>query len=259
MLNNNTIKILEKQGYTIHNHSAFDFKDYPSLVGTYFHFLKGMFISDETLFGRVKRDIGWNLMKLKSKEQNEKDQMNMAYKNTGILVKNINTAFTLAKEAIQNQDTARKDFFYFHFILPHDPFIFDSTGNVKYYKNDSTNLKDKYLDQLKYTNTRLIQLVTLIQEKYNKKAVIILQGDHGFKQWPGDPDFRTMAFENLNAVYLPDKAYTGYYNSVSSVNTFRLLFNHYFKANLELLPDKSVQVFIKPVLKKNYGIRQDNN
>lgn len=258
IMNNNTVKVFEKQGYNIHNHSIFDFKNHPTLLGKYFYQLRGMFIDDETLFGRVKRDIGWNISKFISGGSGEKKGNENLTKKINLLVESKDIAFSLAKDAIKNQDPAAKDFFYFHFVLPHDPFIFDSAGNVKYYQDYGSNLKEKYIDQLKYTNTLLIDLVDFIQKQYNKKAVIILQGDHGFKQWPGDPDFRNMAFQNLNATYLPDTTYTNYYDGVSSVNTFRLLFNHYFNANLPLLPDKSIEVFIKPSLKKNYGIRQDN-
>jgi hypothetical protein len=121
------------------------------------------------------------------------------------------------------------------------------------------DIKLRYLDQVKYASKLLIELVNYIKKISNNKAVIILQGDHGFKSWPGEENFEEKAFENLNAVYLPDENYTGYYDGVSPVNTFRLLFNHYFHTNYELLPDKSIQLFFKPDLKKIYGIRQKNS
>ena len=254
IMKNPVIKILEKQGYTIHNHSIFDFENYPTLLGTYFYQLRGMYIDDETLFGRVKRDIGWNLGSL------FKDQAKEAIvEKIDLHVKNIYFSFDMAKEAIKNQSPGKRDFFYMHFMLPHDPFQFDPSGNVNYYMDFDINIKDKYLNQLRYTNTLLIDLINFIQKKYNRKAVIIIQGDHGFKEWPGEEHFEDIAFQNLNAVYLPDTTYAGYYDGLSPVNTFRLLFNHYFKTNFDILPDKSVQIYIKPELKKNYGIRQKNN
>jgi Sulfatase len=255
--NNNVINILEKQGYTIYNNSIFDIKDHPSALGTYFFPLRKMFLNDETLLGRVKRDVGWNINRFLSKKERIKASQKATEEHVSQVLNNFNTAFNYAKQSINNEDPQKKEFFYFHFMIPHDPFIFDSLGNVKYYTDFGRNLKEKYIDQLKYSNKKLKEIVTLIQEKYQKKAVIILQGDHGFKQWPGEPNFWNIAFQNLNAVYLPDNNYAGFYDGFSSVNTFRLLFNHYFNSGFEILPDRSIPVFVKKDLKKNYGIRQD--
>lgn len=255
--NNNVVKILEKQGYEIHNNSIFDIKNYPSALGTYFFPLRKMFLNDETLLGRTKRDIGWNLIRFKSKEQQAADINQQAIDNAHLIANNFNTAFQLAKQTVQDEDPDKKDFFYFHFMLPHDPYIYDSSGNLKYYTDYGLDGKYKYIEQLKYTNRKLKEIIDFIQEHYKGQAVILLQGDHGYKQWPGDPDFWDIAFSNLNAIYLPDKDYRSYYGKVTSVNTFRLLFNHLFNSHFGILPDNSIPVFVKKDLKKNYGIKQD--
>jgi len=41
----------------------------------------------------------------------------------------------------------------------------------------------------------------------------------------------------LNAVYLPDKKENIFYNGMTPVNTFRILFNEYFGTNFAILPD----------------------
>jgi len=43
----------------------------------------------------------------------------------------------------------------------------------------------------------------------------------------------------LSAFYLPGGAHQGLYPSISSVNTFRVVFNTYFGAEYPLLPDVS--------------------
>ncbi|MBI2729336.1 MAG: sulfatase-like hydrolase/transferase [Sphingobacteriales bacterium] len=258
LMRNSAIKILEKQGYNIHNHSIFDFENHPTELGTYFYQLRGMYVDDETLFGRVKRDIGWNFASLFSRDPRKAVEQ-LVKEKTDHNVEGKKYSFALAKDAIKNEDPAKKDFFFFHFLLPHDPFVFDAKGNIKYYSDYRSSLQEKYLEQLKYTNTLLVDMVDYINKHYNKKAVIVVQGDHGFKEWPGEEHFEDIAFQNLNATYLPDTTYTGYYDGVSSVNTFRLLFNHYFNSNFNILPDKTVQIYIKPELKKNYGIREKNN
>lgn len=252
---NNTVEIFKKQGYQFHNYSIFDMKNHPAYNGIYFNKLTDLFISDETLFGRTMRDIGWALRISIFKPKRVRDSLSQV-ETFNIRDPYIKKTITDAKEAVNNEDPAKKDFFYFHLMLPHDPFIYDSNGHAKDF--GYKDIKLRYLDHVKYTTRVLIDLAETIRKKSNNKAVIILQGDHGFKSWPGDENFEEKAFENLNAIYLPDENYTGYYDGVSPVNTFRLLFNHYFHTKYETLPDKSIQLFFKPDLKKIYGIRQKN-
>jgi hypothetical protein len=64
--------------------------------------------------------------------------------------------------------------------------------------------------------------------------VIILQGDHG------SPRAKGWEMTILNAYYLPDaQGRSRLYPSISPVNSFRVIFNAYFGADLPLLPDKA--------------------
>ena len=256
LYNNTAINIFQKQGYRFHNYSIFDMKGNPAYNGIYFNKLTDLFISDETLFGRTMRDIGWNLSNPFVRNQRKRDSLTQV-ETFNIRHPYIQKTIADAKEAVKNEDPTKKDFFYFHFMLPHDPYIYDENGNPK--KFGYMDIKLRYLDQVKYASKVLIDLVNYIRSKSNNKAVIILQGDHGFKSWPGEENYEEKAFENLNAIYLPDENYNGYYDGVSPVNTFRLLFNHYFNTHFELTPDKSIQLFFKPDLKKIYGLRQKNS
>ena len=49
-------------------------------------------------------------------------------------------------------------------------------------------------------------------------------------------------FSNLNAFYFPNKDYSRLYDSISPVNTFRVVLNTYFNAQLPLLKDSSIIV-----------------
>ena len=60
---------------------------------------------------------------------------------------------------------------------------------------------------------------------------MILEGDHGF-----DNLQRTSI---LNAFYLPGDGNNALYPMISSVNTFRIIFNLYFGTDLPYLPDMS--------------------
>lgn len=256
LFKNSAVDLFEKQGYTIHNYSIFDMANYPAFNGLYFNNLSDLFISDETLFGRTMRDIGWNLHNPFERNVHIRDSLDRL--NTFNLRNNyINKTITDAENAIENDDNATKDFYYFHFLLPHDPYIYDENG--KFNQSTTMSVNEKYLEQVKYATKVLMRLTKRLFEKTQGKAVIILQGDHGFKSWPGEDNFKDKAFENLNAIYLPDTNYTGYYNGVSPVNTYRLLFNHYFNTHYKILPDTSVPFFFQEDLKRIYGLRQKNS
>jgi hypothetical protein len=53
------------------------------------------------------------------------------------------------------------------------------------------------------------------------------------------PQIYKKAFSILNAYYLPGCDYSQLYDSISPVNTFRVILNHYFGTEFELLKDES--------------------
>jgi len=73
--------------------------------------------------------------------------------------------------------------------------------------------------------------------------IIILQADHGpGLYWFGFEYNKNTLKERmsiLNAYYLPGSGDKKLYDEITPVNTFRIIFNHYFGTDLELLEDKS--------------------
>ena len=93
-----------------------------------------------------------------------------------------------------------------------------------------------YTGYLPYTNDKLKKLVSDIQQNTKNQAVIILMGDHGFRnKIPGEGHLNF--FQNLNAVYFPDNDYRLLYDSMSGVNQFRVVFNKFFDLHLPMLKD----------------------
>jgi hypothetical protein len=129
-------------------------------------------------------------------------------------------------------------FSFTHFMLPHDPYLFDEYGNrVKNPEPGGANMAG-YLNQIQYCN-RLIKEITgcLLQDTLRKK-IIVIQGDHGFRHFTDAPPERQ--FDALNAVYIYNGNYAGLKKTMSHVNTFRVIMNNVFGTDLPLLTDSIV-------------------
>ena len=145
-----------------------------------------------------------------------------------------------------------------HIMSPHPPFFFDANGELiseVEYKLAAYWDKEKYLNQLIFVNSKLEILIEEILSKSEVPPIIILQADHGARSTLGDPHsdrtdpanigwldptaemLRESTFI-LNAYYLPENGSGLLYDSITPVNTFRLIFNYYFDENYELLEDK---------------------
>jgi hypothetical protein len=127
-------------------------------------------------------------------------------------------------------------FVYVHFRCPHEPFVLGQEGEYIAPEN-WTNHEDKqfYLGQYVFISTEIEELVGVLLEKSEVPPIIILQSDHGMRtHYPvGDDEWHKI----LNAMYLPGMDYSELSDSISPVNTFRLIFDHYFDADYPLLED----------------------
>jgi hypothetical protein len=144
-------------------------------------------------------------------------------------------------------------FVFAHILLPHPPYVFAPDGR---FTSDAeaakTPGKQGFVDQLAFTDREMETfLAPLVALPEASRPIIIIQADEG----PYPPRFArdTVAFDwstasgseleikygILNAMLLPGVDRAAVYPSISSVNTFRLVFDRYFDANLPLLPDRS--------------------
>ncbi len=147
------------------------------------------------------------------------------------------------------------NFVFMHFLVPHPPFVFGRNGETVMH-NEPFSLADGvnysgtrgsyirgYGGQLEVTNAYLRESISYIIENSNPKPVIIIQGDHGprmslnFKN-PKKTDLEA-PFGNLNAYYLPGLDHRVLYPEITPVNSFRVVFNVYFGADMGLLPDEN--------------------
>ncbi|MEA1926361.1 MAG: hypothetical protein U9M90_03955 [Patescibacteria group bacterium] len=149
-------------------------------------------------------------------------------------------------------------FVYVHLLIPHPPFVFDEGGAIEKMESDLAGndgnhyfekcpgvdkYKKAYVDQTKFASKNSLKTIDSILSKSSTPPIIILQADHGpgsMLDWE-DPDKTNMheRMSILNAYYLPDKGKKMLYDSITPVNTFRVVFNTLFDADLELLEDKN--------------------
>ena len=99
--------------------------------------------------------------------------------------------------------------------------------------DDETYAK-AYQGQITYLNKRVLEIIHNILTVSAIPPIIIIQGDHGYDLFLEEE--RTF---NLSALYLPNKHYDQLYPQITSVNTFRVVFNAYFDGKFELLDDRA--------------------
>jgi hypothetical protein len=148
-------------------------------------------------------------------------------------------------------------FVFAHILVPHFPFLFGPDGESVDTEPDFRPRRDfgrYYLGQLEFVNKKAEVLVDRILSEAETPPIIILQGDHGTshfrKEWdPGDPSVRPIRERCgiLNAYHLPRNGKEFLYDSITPVNTFRLIFNIYFDAGYDLLQDRTYfSTFVRP-------------
>jgi hypothetical protein len=132
-------------------------------------------------------------------------------------------------------------FTFAHLLIPHVPFVFDANGDIwsdpGFYSGEKDEPIDEwhwqvgYTSEVQFINNRMLEIISTILENSETDPIIIIHGDHGFRD-----DNRLLIF---NAYYLSDEAATKLYPLISPVNSFRLVFDSYFGTSFGLLPDVS--------------------
>jgi hypothetical protein len=155
-----------------------------------------------------------------------------------------------------------------HIMSPHAPFFYDREGHEPDVSRVNFGLPDHlsedirgYRDQVHFLNIKIKNMIEDILERSAVPPIIVVQGDHGLRRShyeTNDGEFSTLMetgcprelLANLNAFYLPGAEGTElFYESISPVNTFRLIFDTYFNAEMGLIEDRSFLPPNDPTLK----------
>lgn len=154
-------------------------------------------------------------------------------------------------------DDPRPTFTFMHVMSPHHPFIFGENGEDRarydlpfdFARSEvgdnnpspepmNAEYVEAYRRQATFLSKRVVKAVKVLLERSLETPIIIVQGDHG----PNSREPFTVPGERypiLNAYYLPEGGDRALYPGITPVNSFRVVLNRYFDADLELLPDRS--------------------
>jgi len=150
-----------------------------------------------------------------------------------------------------------------HIMAPHPPFVFGQNGEKvepdrKFSFGGGTKGMDEYeyttnyRNQLIFISKKIQKAISEIISKSSEPPIIILQADHGPALYSTRLDRIPYYKERMsifNAYYLPGSGHKKLYDEITPVNTFRIIFNHYFGTNLELLEDKCYySAYIRPYI-----------
>lgn len=155
-------------------------------------------------------------------------------------------------------DVKQPKFVFAHIMCPHAPFVFGALGEHIVHNGEFTlagrtevaSNQDElrtylkgYSDQVTFLNQKVLELVDRILSIDKRPAIILLQADHGdrwmvdFKN-PERSDLET-PFCIFNSYYFPEGDYSRLYETISPVNSFRVLFNQFFDGDYALHGDDS--------------------
>lgn len=148
-------------------------------------------------------------------------------------------------------------FVFTHILAPHPPFVFGANGEEIDPKGplnlvDASDLLHQitkedyrrgYIAQLQYINKRALEAVDAILRQSKHRPIIIIQGDHGSRM---NLDWESLSrtdlrepFSNLNAYLVPDPVRRDLTETITAVNSFRIILTDVFGADYPRLPDRN--------------------
>ena len=125
-------------------------------------------------------------------------------------------------------------FVFVHILVPHGPFVFTADGKFKSREDRSRN---GYGDNAKFIDQNILTALQTIIATSENPPIILLMGDHGPPT--GRYATREDRMKILNAYYVDKQTGADLYDSITPVNSFRIIFNDYFGESFPLLDDVS--------------------
>ena len=154
-------------------------------------------------------------------------------------------------------DAPGRNFVFAHLLVPHPPYVWNVDGSrVTEEQKASRTTEEQYVEQVEFTNARLLALVDRLHAGPPETWPIIViaadegpfpnryaQTEKGFQWLEATPDELLRKFSVLSAVSVPgvDRAgleEAGFSDDMTLVNLFRIVLNAAFDADLPMLPQR---------------------
>jgi hypothetical protein len=238
--NNSIFSILGREGYQLSTFSILDNSDELNKLGSFGPDKPSNWLRKQTMERLYINPWLFNKF-LKMFSGKERIPYSVKQSINNIVLYNQEAEGNILKQLnyLSKTPSAVPHFTYSHFTIPHGPYSFDKDGDIKPFSLIEKEEMKAYLDQVIYSNKKIEEIVNLLTQDSLRKKIIIIQGDHGFRNFPPGIPPKT-EYEVLNAVFFFDGNYAGFRKSTSLVNTYRLVFNHIFDFRLPLLTDSIV-------------------
>lgn len=195
---------------------------------------------------KILENSAFDFIDLKIRRQYKHKIEDEKVENIQVVIDDLKNAYKYA----QDQPT----FTIGYIQLPHNPFIFKKDGSISSDKlYNQWNEKDKYIEQLEYTNSLIKEIVTNIK-KNDPKATIVFQSDHGarypyfcmveYKSDQYNEKLETEMMQNtLNCVYNGEDGPVVKISGLSAINTWRKILNTNYGTDYEMLDEPHDFVF----------------
>jgi hypothetical protein len=233
------LEFFKQQGYEIRNNSMFNLANIPTAAPLNYILIGRDMIVSHTLLSRLNRDLRYHLA-LTFKLESEINRLSyfMHHCNQLLLSRLVEDVNTKAK---------KPRFIYTHMTMPHYPYYFRKDGQpnpIELLQEGQQSRKKEYIGYLQYSNGLLLETIDRIITTSKQPPIILLMGDHGFREFPdGFEKHAPYYYMNLNAVLLPRRNYEKFYDGISSVNQFRALLNTVFHQQLPYLMDSTILLY----------------
>jgi hypothetical protein len=142
---------------------------------------------------------------------------------------------------------ARPTFVFAHVLAPHPPFVFGRLGEPR--KPTTVGLRQPwappaaYVDQVAFIDRSVVEIVDHILANSLERPIIVIQSDHGPASTGSldrpDPRMLRERMPIFNAYLGSDAIHEALYDTISPVNSFRVIFNETFGTDLPLHKDEA--------------------
>jgi hypothetical protein len=231
---NPVISFFKYNGYQFRNYSIFQFAGDPPYRSTTFYKTGIDLVTAQTFLSRIDRDIRFNLV-TRWKIQSEIRKLSYYHLEVN------QDIYQRTWKEIETPGSSPR-FIYTHIEMPHYPYYFNSKGEPARLEDLQEEKKlnlNQYIQYLQYANKEYLKLIDHIFQHSKQPPVIIFMSDHGFREFANDSVDHRYHFMNMNAVYLPNKNYQGFYKGISTVNQFPVILNNQFHQRLSLRKDST--------------------